>query len=290
MSETFAGYTDEQLRVLMTSPWAGIATKRFENPIPLSRRGTTFSAQRREDTGPVIVKYVQEEEAARYRDLAQLSICPPVLECTTLDGGLELQLEQAQGTLAHFFPTTEEERRRAMQKITHLVALLEEYGISHCDIKPTNILVAPKQTYLLSDFGSSRTHREYQRMLKQEAGIREGRRVIHGTPGYIPPEQYHAHEICADLPQKEIPVRHDSFSLGMLYACMYTRIQPHFFLGLTRQEIANAFLKDGYKDTIRHALPITTEPVVTHIILEAISPNPYDRPSVAELKAKVDRL
>jgi len=135
-------------------------------------------------------------------------------------------------------------------------------GITHCDIKPTNILFqqlpSGEVRVLLSDFGIAR------------ARTPKGVKGIIGTPSYMSPEQASG---------QEVDHRSDIYSLGVVLYEMLTGRLPFegATLEVTHQHIHQSPLPPS---AINPHIPKEVEAV----IVKALAKNPMDRfQSVREL-------
>jgi len=94
-------------------------------------------------------------------------------------------------------------------QILRAIKYLSRYDIVHCDIKPSNILLAKDQTAKLGDFGFVKSNLEI-------AETEEG--SVLGTPDYISPEQA--------MGEKNIDFRSDIYSLGVTLYHMVAKKPP----------------------------------------------------------------
>ena len=110
------------------------------------------------------------------------------------------------------------ERARAI--FSQIVAALEAShaaGVTHGDLKPENVLVAPGDRVKVADFGLGRvTARQASLQLSQGVASTEGRSVA-GTIPYMAPEQQAGEPACA---------RTDVFTLGVLLAEISSGARP----------------------------------------------------------------
>jgi len=133
--------------------------------------------------------------------------------CQTREGYLILLLEYIQGGNLLQWLETERgggplEVAEAMVitgELAETLAAAHEHGILHRDVKPSNVLMYPREDdrfqTKLCDFGLA-----VQRM--EEMGRQGTTTTRFGTPGYAAPEQY-------TLPSREQDARVDMFGLGM---------------------------------------------------------------------------
>lgn len=147
---------------------------------------------------------------------------------------------------------------------------LQEHGIVHHDIKPSNIIILDNKILKLTDFGIS-----FSESLKTE--IWASLCSVGGTPAYIAPEKVRDHAIN--------DYRSDIFSLGVLMYLMSTGRLP--FSGSLEEiigaQITQNFLSPSVLNTRIH-------PVLEKIILRCLSPDPKDRYQTArELSSDLER-
>src|SRR6266516_5429247 len=113
--------------------------------------------------------------------------------------------------LANEDPFSQEEMLKFMVMLARALHYVHQHGILHGDVKPANILITPRATPKITDFGVARRTQPGKPATWSLAG--EGR--VWGTPGYLAPEQLTANEIDA---------RADVFSLGVIaYECLAGR-------------------------------------------------------------------
>jgi serine/threonine protein kinase len=98
---------------------------------------------------------------------------------------------------------------RYMREIADALGALHRAGITHRDLKPTNIVFRDDGTLALIDFGLAK-----QAQLRAEI---TGTGEIFGTPFYMSPEQGHA---------GEVDQRGDIYSLGVIFYEMLTGEKP----------------------------------------------------------------
>jgi len=96
-----------------------------------------------------------------------------------------------------------------MRQIAEALGELHEAGITHRDLKPTNVMFRQDESLVLIDFG-----------LAKKATLRAeitGTGEIFGTPYYMSPEQGHGNDVDA---------RTDIYSLGVIFFEMLTGNKP----------------------------------------------------------------
>ena len=97
-----------------------------------------------------------------------------------------------------------------MRQIAEALGELHQAGITHRDLKPTNVMFRQDESLVLIDFG-----------LAKKATLRAeitGTGEIFGTPYYMSPEQGHASDVDA---------RTDIYSLGIIFYEMLTGNKPY---------------------------------------------------------------
>ncbi len=98
---------------------------------------------------------------------------------------------------------------RYMRQIADALGELHRVGITHRDLKPTNVMFRDDGTLVLIDFGLAK-----QAQLRAEI---TGTGEIFGTPYYMSPEQGHA---------DQVDQRGDIYSLGVIFFEMLTGDKP----------------------------------------------------------------
>ena len=100
-----------------------------------------------------------------------------------------LALEYVEGTTLrgrlNFDPPTPREAMRICLAISHALEAAHASRVTHCDLKPENVLLPPDGRLRVVDFGIARV----VETLTSEAAPRGQPRVA-GTPGYMAPEQW----------------------------------------------------------------------------------------------------
>lgn len=152
--------------------------------------------------GPQAVKdgFLREAEAARRLNHPHI--------VTVFDAGAErglayIAMEFLRGSdlTPHSGPDHLLPLPKAMSIVARVAAALSyahAHGVVHCDIKPANIMYEPESdTVKVTDFGFAHI----------TGSSRTGTGVVHGTPGYMSPEQ---------LAGKKTDGRSDLFSLGVV--------------------------------------------------------------------------
>jgi len=122
------------------------------------------------------------------------------------------------------------------------LAAAHEKGVLHRDLKPANVMIDGRGQVLIMDFG-----------LAAAADAIAGGDIRSGTPAYMAPEQKEG---------REVTVRSDIYSLGLVLAEMFT----------------------GQKASEDRKLSTTVkdiDPAVENVIQRCLDPNPAKRPATA---------
>ena len=153
-------------------------------------------------------------------------------------------------------------------------------GIVHRDIKPSNIIIQDDGHIKVMDFGIAQ--------IVSEANVTESQYVM-GTPTYMSPEQIYG---------KNVDVRSDIYSLGVLIHNMLTGRAPYDSTMMTAQEIKSHIVKDNMprmseyypyiSDKIQFVVDKATQKVpearyqsckeMKAAVKKAIAPDPIPRP------------
>jgi predicted Ser/Thr protein kinase len=122
------------------------------------------------------------------------------------------------------------------------LAAAHEKGVLHRDLKPANIMIDGRGQVLIMDFG-----------LAAVAGAISGGDIRSGTPAYMAPEQKAG---------REVTVRSDVYSLGLVLAEMFTG----------EKASRDGKISTAFKDL---------DPAVEKVIQRCLETNPSKRPSSA---------
>lgn len=162
-------------------------------------------------------------------------------------------------------PQSVAENCRIFSEVAKAISSMNKAGYVHADMKPNNIIVAPKGTIKVIDLG-------------QSCHVGTIKQRIQGTPDYIAPEQVQRHPLDG---------RTDVFNFG---ATMYwsltgkpipTVIPQSGSLGSGKQTMATP------PDKINPDIP----PALSKLIMECIEHAPNRRPkSMDEVIAKLDAI
>jgi eukaryotic-like serine/threonine-protein kinase len=175
-----------------------------------------------------------------------------VMECVP---GMSLAAKLATG------PLTVKEATSITQQIAQALEEAHEQGVIHRDLKPSNVMVTPKGTVKVLDFGLAK--------LLDVSGTEETRSVeesqrLMGTVPYMSPEQAYG---------KTLDTRTDLWSLGVVYYETLTAQRP--FRGDSAVGVLKAITEDVPKSVreIRADAPQKADEIVGH----ALEKNPTDR-------------
>jgi len=146
------------------------------------------------------------------------------------------------------------------------------FEMLHLDVKPANIMLTPTGLAKLADFGLARH-------VKDEDAIRAEKKVIFGTPGYMPPEQVRG--------AGNLDKRSDLYSLGVTFHELVTGRNP--------------FTVPSIKATLRRVLAANVRPAhevepsvpldMSLVIAKMMAPNRDERyADPTELMVDLDAL
>ena len=158
-------------------------------------------------------------------------------------------------------PLTVKDATSITQQIAQALEEAHEQGVIHRDLKPSNVMVTPKGTVKVLDFGLAK--------LLDVGGTEETRSVeetqrLMGTVPYMSPEQAYG---------KTLDKRTDLWSLGVVYYETLTAQRP--FHGDSAVGVLKAITEETPKPVteIRADAPQRTDEIVGH----ALEKNPADR-------------
>ncbi|MFI5455306.1 MAG: protein kinase [Isosphaerales bacterium] len=151
-------------------------------------------------------------------------------------------------------------------KLADVMAVAHRHGITHCDIKPKNILIDQLGEPRVIDFGMARLRHAWSDRAPSSWG---------GTYAYMAPEQ-------ARLEIDRIGPRSDIFALGGVLYFLLTGEAP--FVGQTGDEVWDRARRCDFE---AGALRLAKAPRrLERICLKAMAADPADRYSSAELLQK----
>lgn len=170
-----------------------------------------------------------------------------------LSGGDLSQLVNSQGPLP---------LREAVFYVGQCCAALQDLydsGLTHRDVKPSNIFIDKHGNVKLGDLGLAQA-------ISQEPGkpITRGGAVL-GTPSYMSPEQA--------MGSANVDIRSDIFSLGTCFFCLLVGRPP--FIGDNPYVVASSLINDPVPDlcALRPDLPVE----VVQIVMRMLAKQPEDR-------------
>ncbi|MDP8981093.1 MAG: protein kinase [Acidobacteriota bacterium] len=143
------------------------------------------------------------------------------------------------------------------QRLCAGLAAAHDRGVLHRDLKPANILIDGRGRVRIADFGLAGVAEELH------AGDSRS-----GTPGYMAPEQ---------LAGKEVSVRSDIYSLGLVLYEMFTGKRP--FEAETRAQLLE--LEEHGEPPPPRSIVKDLDPAVDRVILRCLAADPRDRPASA---------
>jgi serine/threonine protein kinase len=204
-------------------------------------------------------------EAQHASRLSHPNICH-IYDVGRTDGQLfvvmELVAGKSLGDLLRDGPLSSADARKYGMEIADALAHAHEHGITHRDLKSTNVMITPKRGAKVLDFGLARmldTHQIDALSHSQRSLTDEG--MIAGTLSYMAPEL---------LRGQRGDERADIWALGVLLFEMVTGRRP--FTGATGFELSAAILHQPPE-----ALPASVPAPVRAIIQHCLEKNPGDR-------------
>jgi serine/threonine-protein kinase len=151
-------------------------------------------------------------------------------------------------------PATVVEQTSLFIRAARALGALHEGGFVHCDLKPSNILVADDGSVKVIDLGQA-----------VRPGTAKSR--IQGTPDYIAPEQVRC------LP---VTVQTDVFNFGAtMYWALTGRTLPTLYTAASRE---NAFLLDAKMEP-PHELNGSVPQTLSNLVMQCVRTNPAKRPA-----------
>ena len=132
------------------------------------------------------------------------------------------------------------------------LAAAHAQGVLHRDLKPANVLIDDEGAVRITDFGIAIPVDE------------SGRHALIGTPGYMAPEQL--------VPGRPLTERTDIYALGVVLYELLAGIHPFAGSGVL-----------GPPTPLSDLIPI--DPALERVVLQALSPDPRDRPASARALA-----
>lgn len=178
------------------------------------------------------------------------------------------------GDLYHYLESQksglhEREALKLMRQIFASLEYLHKRGISHRDVKPENLLMAPNGKVKLADFGMC-----YWRRPGGEKSTRE----VCGTP------QYAAPEIMQQAPY--VPEKSDMWACGVVLYAMLTRTLP--FSGKSMSELKRNIMNANPENVVSSAQLWRVSDATIDLLRSLFSLHPSQRPSPKRATEMVD--
>ncbi|MFW5845313.1 MAG: serine/threonine-protein kinase, partial [Planctomycetota bacterium] len=150
----------------------------------------------------------------------------------------------------------------AIQQVVEGLCAAAEHGVVHRDIKPDNIMLAPKGVAKLCDFGLARS-------VDSTAMTAAG--SLLGTPNYMPPEA------CRG---DEVDHAGDIYALGGTWFHLLAGRPP--FGGGSTMALLRAHIEDPAPDL--HAIDPGIPQAVARLVAQCLGKDPVFRPTAAQLR------
>jgi serine/threonine protein kinase len=163
-------------------------------------------------------------------------------------------------------PVTPRRAAALVGKLAEVMAVAHRHGITHCDIKPKNVLVDKLGEPRLIDFGMARLRHAWSDHTERSVG---------GTIAYMAPEQ-------ARLENDRIGPRSDIFALGGVLYFLLTGHAPYG--GETQQEVWDRARRCDFAAGALRAAKVPRP--LQRICLKAMAADPASRYATAEALAK----
>ncbi|MFA6888162.1 MAG: protein kinase [Candidatus Woesearchaeota archaeon] len=266
------------------SDWMEVVATRYRNPVSLNEGNSVFRVEGFADSNrhlPAVVKYSSSEQSGKSaveysKRCYARGIAPRIYYVSEIHEGIELRMEVADTTLATAFPKTIDEKLDIADFLAKAGIVLTEEGISHSDIKPSNIFLR-KGKILLGDYDSALSLKLYKQFLKET-------NLFLGTHGYIPPEQYYPNRFRL-TPLNQIPITHDIFSTGVVLFYITSGIEPKDIVRYV-QEWNNLMTTGQYTRLFKERLPPPRKcpPHFPELIDACLAINPRERPTFREME------
>jgi predicted Ser/Thr protein kinase len=204
-------------------------------------------------------------EAQHASRLSHPNICH-IYDVGRADGQLFVVMELVNGRslsdLVREGPLPIADARRHGMEIADALAHAHEHGVTHRDLKSTNVIVTPKRGAKVLDFGLARMLDTHQiDALSHSQRTLTGEGMIAGTLPYMAPEL---------LKGQRGDQRSDIWALGVLLHEMVTGRRP--FTGATGFEVSAAILHQEVD-----ALPSSVPAPIGAIVQRCLAKNPGDR-------------
>ena len=163
-------------------------------------------------------------------------------------------------------PVSHRRAAALVAKLAEVMAVAHRHGITHCDIKPKNILIDKLGEPRLIDFGMARLRHAWSDRVDSSVG---------GTVAYMAPEQ-------ARLELDRIGPRSDLFALGGVLYFLLSGSAP--FQGQTHEEVWDRARRCDFEPAALRAAKVPRR--LERICLNAMAAEPAGRYATAEALAK----
>jgi eukaryotic-like serine/threonine-protein kinase len=163
-------------------------------------------------------------------------------------------------------PVSQRRAAKLVAKLAEVMAVAHRHGITHCDIKPKNILIDKLGEPRLIDFGMARLRHAWTDRTESSVG---------GTVAYMAPEQ-------ARLEIDRIGPRSDIFALGGVLYFLLTGSAP--FQGKTHDEAWDRARRCDFEPAALRAAQVPRR--LERICLKAMAAEPAERYATAGDLAK----
>lgn len=215
-----------------------------------------------------------EREARAISALSHPHVC--TLHDIGSDGDLQyLVMEFVEGeTLADRLargPLPLEEFLRLGAEVADALDIAHARGIVHRDLKPANIMITPRGSSKILDFGLAKLVEPDDAAGTAATDVLTARGQVMGTFRYMSPEQIAADSV--DAPS-------DIFSFGTILYEAITGMHP--FEAPTRTELTTRIVADNPRPPSTLREDVT--PVIDHLILDMLSKAPASRPDAAAVR------
>jgi eukaryotic-like serine/threonine-protein kinase len=192
------------------------------------------------------------------------------------DGALHIVMEYIEGeTLGAKLrrgPLPESEALGYVRQIADALTYAHAQGVIHCDIKPSNVMIAPDGRARVLDFGIAR----FEATLQSEAEKTTTAHVVRGTPLYMAPEL-----LLGGTPN----ARSDVYSVGVVLFELLTARRP--YEGLSPVKL----LASGAPSPSISVIAPGVSRALSDLVARAIAVDPQQRlATVSELKTGLDTV
>lgn len=188
-----------------------------------------------------------------------------------------LALEYVEGDtlrerMAERLPTPREALRIALA-IARALQAAHAAQVTHCDLKPENVLMPRDGRLRVVDFGIAAV----LETLEPQRPPGSGARTVAGTPQYMAPEQF-----LGEAPKPPV----DIFALGVLLQELLSGFRPFEGPGADNRPLLMRVVDD--KTPPRPLQGV--EPAVQHLVLQMLHRRPESRPTAEEVAQRIENL